>query len=235
LEGRETIDTGVEQMAAHYRQEIQALQPRGPYFLGGYCLGGTIALEIAQQLRRSGESVALLAMMETYNMEDVGEFSFPLRTFHRAQNLYFHLKNLLLSLSRGGLGFFLEKLRVQWSRSRVKRNILWATMLDKLGYESGLRYQHLHVRDVNDRAQAAYKPLPYDGKITLFRTQGHYRGLDSWDFGWGRIARHGVRVVELPHYPRGSLNRPFVEVLVRRLAAEIEDTRSGLLRAGQGW
>ncbi len=228
LEGREAIDTGVEQMAAHYRQEIQALQPRGPYFLGGYCLGGTIALEIAQQLRRSGESVALLAMVETYNMDDVGEFSFPLRTFHRAQNLYFHLKNLLLSLSQGGLGFFLEKLRVQWSRSRVKCNILWATMLDKLGYESGLRYQHLQVRDVNDRAQAAYKPLPYDGKITLFRTQGHYRGLDSWDFGWGRIARHRVRVMELPHYPRGSLNRPFVEVLVRRLAAEIEDARSGL-------
>src|SRR5205807_670444 len=72
-----------------------------------HCLGGTIALEIAQQLRRAGESVAVLAMLETYNLEGLPAVSFPLRTIHKAQNLYFHLMNLLLSLSRGGFDFFL--------------------------------------------------------------------------------------------------------------------------------
>ena len=76
-------------MAAHYREEMQRLQPKGPYLLGGYCLGGTIAFEIAQQLRRAGESVALLAMLETYNLAYLSEVSFPLRTIHRVQDSYF--------------------------------------------------------------------------------------------------------------------------------------------------
>jgi len=45
----------VEEMAAHYVELMRARQPRGPYFLGGWCYGGIIALEMAQQLRAAGE------------------------------------------------------------------------------------------------------------------------------------------------------------------------------------
>jgi hypothetical protein len=145
-----------------------------------------------------------------------------LRTIHKAQNLYFHLTNLLLSLSQGGFGFFFEKMKVELGRVKVTLNILWSAMLEKLNYEGGLQYRHLQTRTVNDKAQAAYRPLPYDGKITLFRTKTHYHGFGDRDFGWGHIARQGVHVVELPHYPRGTLNDPFVEVLAERLKAEIE-------------
>jgi len=222
LDGRERAQATIEEMAAQYREEIQALQPKGPYLLGGYCLGGTIALEIAQQLRRAGEPVALLAMLETYNLGGLPKVSFPLRTTHKAQNLYFHLTNLLLSLSQGGFSFFFEKMKVESGRIKVTLNILWSAMLRKFNYEGGLQYQHLQTRTVNDKAQAAYTPLLYDGKITLFRTKAHYHGFGDWDFGWRHVARQGVHVVELPHYPRGSLNDPFVELLAERLKAEIE-------------
>ncbi len=220
LDGRERIETRIEDMAAHYLKEIKVLQPKGPYFIGGYCLGGTIALEIAQQLRRAGESVALLAMIETYNVDGLPESAFTM--VHRAQNVYFHLKNLLLSLSRGGFGFFFEKSKVELRRSKVSWNMLCSTMLDKLNHGDGVTYQHLKIRAVNRRAQAAYRPLPYDGKITLFTTKGNYSGFAEYDFRWGQIARQGVHVVKLPHYPRGSLNDPFVEVLAEILKAEIE-------------
>ena len=59
--------TRVEDMAALYVKEIRKVQPKGPYFLGGYCLGGTIALEMAQQLVASGERVAMLALFDTMN------------------------------------------------------------------------------------------------------------------------------------------------------------------------
>jgi thioesterase domain-containing protein len=224
LDGCEKVETRIEDMAAHYVEEIQRLQPKGPYFLGGYCMGGTIALEIAQQLRRAGEAIALLAMLETYNLEGLPEVSsFPLRTIYKAQNLYFNLTNLLLSLSQGGFDFFLEKIKVEFSRMKMTWNILWSTMLEKLNYEGVLQYQHLQVRTVNDQAQAAYRTVPYDGTITVFRTKTYYCGLHDWDFGWGHIARQGVHVVKLLHYPRGSLNDPFVDVLAERLSAEIEN------------
>src|SRR5207249_10218034 len=50
LDGTAECLTTVEDMAALYINEIRRVQPEGPYFIGGYCLGGTIAYEIAQQL-----------------------------------------------------------------------------------------------------------------------------------------------------------------------------------------
>jgi len=50
----------VEAMATHYLSEIRSVQPRGPYIIAGYCFGAIVAFEIAQQLDRGGERVALL-------------------------------------------------------------------------------------------------------------------------------------------------------------------------------
>jgi aspartate racemase len=55
--------TTVKQMAAHYLSEIRSVQPLGPYHLGGYCFGGLVAFEIAQILRKQGQSVSLLALL----------------------------------------------------------------------------------------------------------------------------------------------------------------------------
>ena len=57
--------TRIEDMATAYAKEIRRKQPHGPYFLGGYCMGGTVAYEIAQQLQAQGERVALLALFDT--------------------------------------------------------------------------------------------------------------------------------------------------------------------------
>ena len=64
-------------MAAHYLREVRAVRPKGPYFLGGYCLGGTIAYEMAQTLRREGEEVPLVAMLDTYNYSRALQVSAP--------------------------------------------------------------------------------------------------------------------------------------------------------------
>jgi hypothetical protein len=52
----------------------------------------------------------------------------------------------------------------------------------------------------------------------------HYREFNDRHFGWENLAMQGVQIVEMPNYPRGSLNEPFVNVLARRLKAEIEKT-----------
>src|SRR5436190_13346859 len=49
----------LEEMAMGYLKEVRALQPTGPYYLGGYCFGGNVAYEMARQLHSEGQSVAL--------------------------------------------------------------------------------------------------------------------------------------------------------------------------------
>ncbi|HZO73994.1 MAG TPA: amino acid adenylation domain-containing protein [Ktedonobacteraceae bacterium] len=55
----------LEDLAAHYVTVIQAVQPQGPYLLGGWSMGGVVALEIAQQLHRQGHTIALLAVIDS--------------------------------------------------------------------------------------------------------------------------------------------------------------------------
>src|SRR5205085_2838295 len=45
--------------------QVRRIQAEGPYFLGGYSFGGTLAFEMAQQLRARGENVALLFMIDS--------------------------------------------------------------------------------------------------------------------------------------------------------------------------
>jgi len=227
LDGHEPMETEIESMAAKYLEEIKLARPKGPYYLGGYCLGGTIALEVAQQLRRAGDAVALLAMIETYNLQSRPPISFSLKVIHKAQNLYFQVRNLLLSLSEGTSRFFTEKFRVEIGRLKVKCDILYSQFFNQFHPGHRLGYQHLRINVVNDKAQAAYRPAPYDGKIILFRPKAFYRRFSDRSFGWGEVARQGVEVVEMPNYPRGLLNDPFVDALADRLKAEIEKIRDG--------
>jgi thioesterase domain-containing protein len=55
----------VEAMAAIHVAEVRKVQPHGPYRLGGYCFGGVIAFEMAQQLRDQGEVVERLVLVDT--------------------------------------------------------------------------------------------------------------------------------------------------------------------------
>jgi amino acid adenylation domain-containing protein len=57
--------TDVQLLAAHYVQEIRVIQPTGPYHLGGWCVGGIIAYEMARQLQEEGQEVALLALLDS--------------------------------------------------------------------------------------------------------------------------------------------------------------------------
>ncbi len=51
---------------------LMEIQPRGPYFLGGYSFGGVVALEIATMLEKMGEKVALVVMVDTVRWLPLG-------------------------------------------------------------------------------------------------------------------------------------------------------------------
>ena len=53
-----------EAMAAAYVRSLRAVQPEGPYQLVGFCGGGLIAFEMAQQLRKQGQAVEALVLIE---------------------------------------------------------------------------------------------------------------------------------------------------------------------------
>lgn len=67
LNGEQHPYTRMEDIITHYIQEIQTVQPEGPYLLGGRCTGGNIAIEMAQELKKQGQQVLLVVMADSPN------------------------------------------------------------------------------------------------------------------------------------------------------------------------
>jgi thioesterase domain-containing protein/acyl carrier protein len=55
----------MRELADHYAVEIRRVQKRGPYALVGYSFGGQLAFEMAHRLRRDGQDVNPLVMLDT--------------------------------------------------------------------------------------------------------------------------------------------------------------------------
>jgi thioesterase domain-containing protein/acyl carrier protein len=64
LEERALPDHSIPAAARRNVDALRAVQPRGPYALGGYSFGGLVAYEMACRLRRAGEAVALLVLID---------------------------------------------------------------------------------------------------------------------------------------------------------------------------
>lgn len=66
LEEDTELSTSIEALAALYADALVEAQPKGPYHLGGWSLGGLVAYEMARQLRESGREVGSVALVDTH-------------------------------------------------------------------------------------------------------------------------------------------------------------------------
>ncbi|TYS11709.1 methyltransferase [Bacillus subtilis] len=71
---------GIEQMASYYIEIIRAIQPEGPYDVGGYSLGGMIAYEVTRQLQSQGLAVKSMVMIDSPYSSETKENEASLKT-----------------------------------------------------------------------------------------------------------------------------------------------------------
>ena len=222
LDGQSIYHHRVEDMAAHYIREIKSVQPEGPYYLGGYCLGGTIALEMAQQLLTNSERVAFLALFETYNWANIGTETFFDRSYFNLQRIVFHFLNFNLLKLNDKYKFFCEKFNVAKNRRKVWYGNFFS-LFRRNSQLTNRESSHLsELWKINDLAAMNYLPILYPGTITHFRPSKEYARHNSEKVGWHDLAAGGVETHKLPVYPAGMLLEPFVGILAERLKSCIE-------------
>ena len=141
LDGKQNCLSTVEEMAGHFISEVRRVHPKGPYYLGGYSFGGVVAYEMARQLSAMGDTVGLLALLDTYatNMKgDVASFFKALFSSRRKE---------------------LPRTVMAALRKKVTRN------LNRVRLPEHIRRMH----QACDGAANRYALRPYSGKVTLFR------------------------------------------------------------------
>lgn len=205
--------TRIEDMAALYIKEIRRTQPHGPYFLGGYCMGGTIAFEVAQRLQADGEQIALLALFDTMDWSKIPAPSFWGKSYRAVQRLVFHAANFLRLDSAGKARFFSEKTRAFRNRIPVWRGMLLARFDTHSRANISESRVSGQIWRANDLACVNYVPKSYTGALTDFRPIKQYRMYDQPNAKWNLLAQGSHEIVVLPVYPAGMLLDPFVEHL----------------------
>src|ERR1700722_9690940 len=214
--------TKIEDMAALYVKEIRRVQPSGPYLLGGYCLGGTIAYEVAQQLRAQGQDVALLALLDTTDWSKIPAVNVWNEGYMALERFLFHVANFFRVDSQGRSEFLSEKMQALRNRIPVWKGILQARFQTSPNGASSETVILGRIWKANDRACFAYTPKPYCGKLTNFRPMKQYSLFDQPGAKWDSLSQGGHDVIVLPVFPAGMLNEPFVRHLATALRKSID-------------
>jgi thioesterase domain-containing protein len=181
----------VEDMAHLYLKELKKIQPKGPYIIAGYSFGGFIALEMAQQLRKQGEDIAFLGMIDAPT-PDVAN-----RKPSFWDIVSTHFINIL-NEERGKKWKYVSS-RLEWLRNRGKAK--------KTDYENQVQKENpgikmFRVLNPNYRASERYLAKPYEGAISVFRAKTQTTRCAKFsDLGWSKYSSD-VDVYDVPggHY-----------------------------------
>ncbi len=202
-------------MASAYVAEIQQMQPEGPYYLGGYCMGGSIAYEAARQLENQGGHVAMVAMFDTqYSWVDMDRR----RLRGLFQNAVFHAGNIMQADCLGKLAFLKER-SLEALRRIIRRLRVLAS---RINADSGVLPV---MEEINHRAAMQYRPGPYMGRIYLFVPCKGFKGFDAPGLGWENVETGGINVIKLTAYPNGMLVEPYVREMAEKLKECIEEAK----------
>jgi thioesterase domain-containing protein/acyl carrier protein len=83
MDGRRLPRRTIAAIAADYIAELRDVQPLGPYYLSGFCAGGLVAYEMAQQLHAAGQRVAAVVMVDSAHPK---HYAPPPRWLHAARS-----------------------------------------------------------------------------------------------------------------------------------------------------
>jgi thioesterase domain-containing protein len=226
LDGHIVKDPSVEEMAAVYLHELRSLQAEGPYYLGGFCFGGFLALEAARQLMAAGQEVALVVLIQSMH-PDSRRFKPGTTLFQRWWYRTTKRTNLEMeNLSYRGKGYIVERCRYVWNRARARTAIAFDNMTHKEAPNPSRRSMHNTLEALgmeHQKAMANYVPRPYGGDVLLFRASKQLAGLMADEYlGWKRSLHGNLDVCEAPGHQQNVMLEPNVSHLAKELTRRLE-------------
>jgi len=201
---RRRFDRGkdVVQLAQEMLPTILRHQPSGPYHICGHSLGGLLAYEVAGQLRRGGEEVAWLGMMDTMTPEA------SRRVVADSRRPQAYVERLTTRRAEVGLRTALREIgirQVQHLRAR---------------FELPLGPDEYDVEGAT-RLTTTYRVHPHDAPLDVFCTAKGTEEAGGAGLGWDLLHRGPVLCHPVPGDHHTHLREPHIdrvlEILGRRL------------------
>ncbi|MEI8244888.1 MAG: amino acid adenylation domain-containing protein [Lentisphaerota bacterium] len=180
LNSPEKAHKSIEEMAACYVSEIMEIYPEGPYLICGWCLGGLIAYEMAQQLKRMGRQVAFLGLVETY--------------CYLKPSAYKYLQLIIAAIKwgpRNCVNYLIFKIKRKFQKNQnfEQLDFISQRFANAWGEQTINNMKAVYWHNMN--AQGNYCIKYYDGKISLFMAKETLKGkIPLPYYGWKRMSKN---------------------------------------------
>lgn len=209
-----------ERIAANNIRAIRSVQGQGPYYLGGYCLGGLIAFEMALKLHAAGEDVAFLGLIDcdgqasSLDLIRKGRFRDAFRRQRYIARWHLHYRRPF-----GIVRFFYRKVRQ--IMVRIALSVSAATdnrFTLKKASPTILREAFSRIR-----GKAQHRLI---ASTVVFRTAESLCYSFDETLGWSELVSGDLEIENVPGDHNTLLRQPQVQVLASKLAAKLSRAAS---------
>ncbi|WP_084646991.1 hybrid non-ribosomal peptide synthetase/type I polyketide synthase [Mesorhizobium sp. WSM2561] len=224
LNGNARPHLSIPEMAREYVDAIKSVQPCGPYQLVGLSMGGSIAWEMACQLRDAGDEVATLGLLDAKAIhKDQEHISGRYHSLLGSSPIPDYLSEQVVIFS-----IIFPALKKHWRRLEPIERERQVTALLGFGTKAGnlpamddTQLNHmLTVAEANRIALRDYTPRAYDSRAVLFAAKKGLRmstNQSNGDLGWKQFARGRLEIQEVPGNHYTMVAPPHVSVLAKKL------------------
>lgn len=218
-----------EEMAAAHIEAMRAVQPEGPYLLGGFCNGGLMAYEMARQLKAQGQKVDLLALIDPAAPRQhkvvrdfIGRFSKVVHLSEEKQvNLFLRYIYLRIPAYRhkvqnGTPASLAEQLDPEL-KSKKKR----ALSAKVAAFFPKARALHSQWAGVYRWVVSSYMPGTYNDKITFLWSSAAYNENQQWHKLTGMTSsKTETHIFSGTHSSSKTINLP---IIAEKLGQSLEN------------
>lgn len=224
LNGEAKPHLSIAEMAGEYVEAIKSVQPRGPYQLVGLSMGGSIAWEMACQLRDAGDEIAIVGLLDAKAIHKDEEHTSG--RYHRLlgnRRIPDWLSEQVVILS-----VLFPALKKHWRKLKSMKPERQVTALIDFGRQAGdvpgmseTQLDHLlTVAEANRIALRDYIPRRNASRSVLFTAKKGLRmstNEPNGDLGWKQFAQGRLAIHEVPGNHYTMVAPPHVSVLAKKL------------------
>ncbi len=219
LDGSKPVHTTIKEMATHYIKEMREVQSEGPYLIGGRSSGGTIAFEMACQLRAAGEEVALLALLDAYPAGYFkllpGSGSLRQRGQRLVGKIRSHHENLQKLNVAAKFKYIVSKLEFVPAKTKHKLYRRAYKLYGRIGRP--LPRALKNIEELTFAAVKDYVPQVYPGQATIFLASDDLTAAYDVEEGWQGLVGGGLEKIRVAGNHLNLVKEPHVQVLAEKL------------------